>query len=211
MISSEPLRYSTAPDRPPGADCASLALPDLRRRTGSRPPLIRTSRFACWYVRPTVWNIVIPFDGPHLALRDLEGVPAGRLTKQHHRGRQASRRWATARTVNGVLLVINGVQGAVVAARGCPDIVKGCFQRFAPAGADYRRTHVRHVRPPVPLAGHAPVRCPAEPRSSRGAGRVPRTGRSQPRGRRARSPILTHRAQHGAQSAPRTAGPRPAR
>jgi len=43
------------------------------------------------------------FDGPHLALRDLEGVPIGRLTKQH---RQDS---------DGELPVINGVQGAVVA------------------------------------------------------------------------------------------------
>jgi hypothetical protein len=32
---------------------------------------------------------------------------------------------------DGVLPVVDGVQGAVVAAPGCPDIVKGCFQRFA--------------------------------------------------------------------------------
>ena len=45
---------------------------------------------------------------------------------------------------DGVLSVIDGVQGAVVAAPGGPDIVKGCFKRFAQPG---------------PLSATGPVRC----------------------------------------------------
>ena len=80
-------------------------------------------------------DIGITFDGPHLVLRDLAGY---RSVGSLQRDAVVSSPWPVGVTAvgnrqdsDGVLPVINGVQGAVVAAPGCPDIVKGCFQRFA--------------------------------------------------------------------------------
>src|SRR5450759_2609764 len=93
-------------------------------------------------VRPPHRDIGTPFDGPHLAIRDLAGVPIGRITAA---GCGCTSAWAVGVTAvgnrqdsDGVLPVVDGVQGAVVAAPGLSRHRQRALPAACPAGADYR-------------------------------------------------------------------------